>query len=277
MKNICHGPRIDNEYVLMTLYLVFEHVDQDLATYIERCPPPGLSSNKIKDLMFQILCGIDFLHSHRIMHRDLKPQNILVTSEGKVKIADFGLARTYDIDMKMTSVVVTLWYRSPEVLLGLVYATPVDLWSCGCIMAELHMRLPLFGGTSEADQLDKIFNVIGTPQECDWPESASIPVHSFKSRQPVMDLSNVVPELCPDAKHLLQQMLMFNPNMRVCASDALEHPYFRNSGLVPPAMQQLEVSITSGGHLSPGSEALSPHPTPIGDDSEQSPADSLPI
>ncbi|KAF4531697.1 hypothetical protein B566_EDAN012516 [Ephemera danica] len=273
MEDICHGPRIDKEHQL-TLYLVFEHVEQDLATYIERCPPPGLSSNKIKDLMFQILCGVDFLHSHRIVHRDLKPQNILVTSDGKVKLADFGLAKTYDFDMRLTSVVVTLWYRSPEVLLGLPYATPVDLWSCGCIMAEMYMRLPLFGGTSEADQLDKIFHVIGTPQECDWPESVSISWHSFRPR-PGMNLNHLVPELCPDAKHLLQQMLVFNPNMRVCASDALEHPYFRNSGLVPPAMQQLGGSITSGGHLSPDSEALF-LTTPIGDDSGQSSADSQP-
>ncbi|KAG8223647.1 hypothetical protein J437_LFUL001754 [Ladona fulva] len=156
LLDICHGQRMEKDQQL-TLFLVFEHVDQDLASYLENCPPPGLSEGKVKDIMFQILCGVDFLHSHRIVHRDLKPQNLLVTGSGQVKLADFGLAKTYDFEMRLTSVVVTLWYRSPEVLLGLPYATPVDIWSCGCIMAELFRRSPLFCGTSEGDQLDRIF------------------------------------------------------------------------------------------------------------------------
>jgi serine/threonine protein kinase len=112
---------------------------------------------KLQEIMHQILCGVDFLHTHRVIHRDLKPQNLLVTSSGNIKLADFGLAKTYDFEMKLTSVVVTLWYRSPEVLLGLPYATPVDIWSCGCIMAELFRLFPLFNGSSEGDQLDRIF------------------------------------------------------------------------------------------------------------------------
>lgn len=108
-------------------------------------------------MMHQILCAVDFLHTHRVIHRDLKPQNILVTNTGSIKVADFGLAKTYDFEMRLTSVVVTLWYRSPEILLGLPYATPVDIWSCGCIMAELFRLCPLFSGSSEGDQLDRIF------------------------------------------------------------------------------------------------------------------------
>lgn len=134
--------------------------------------------------MFQLLNGVDFLHSNRIVHRDLKPQNLLVTNSNNVKLADFGLAKTYDSEMRLTSVVsrlnhylkfdcilltenqscivlllqvVTLWYRAPEVLLGCCYATQVDIWSCGCIMAELFRRSALFCGQSEGDQLDKIF------------------------------------------------------------------------------------------------------------------------
>lgn len=113
--------------------------------------------NELQEMMHQILCGVDFLHTHRVIHRDLKPQNLLVTSTGNIKLADFGLAKTYDFEMRLTSVVVTLWYRSPEVLLGLSYATPVDIWSCGCIMAELFRLSPLFNGSSEGDQLDRIF------------------------------------------------------------------------------------------------------------------------
>nr|CAD7453300.1 unnamed protein product [Timema tahoe] len=156
LLDICHGQRLEREQQLV-LFLVFEHVDQDLACYLERCPDPGLPPTRIKHLVFQILSGVDFLHSHRIIHRDLKPQNILVTNTGIVKLADFGLAKTYDFEMRLTSVVVTLWYRAPEVLLGQPYATSVDIWACGCIMAELFRRAPLFNGSSEGDQLDKIF------------------------------------------------------------------------------------------------------------------------
>ena len=102
LLDICHGQRMDRE---MVLYLVFEHVDQDLNSYIEKCPPPGLAPDRIKDIMWQILSGVDFLHSHRIVHRDLKPQNILVSREGQVKLADFGLARIYDFSSLLTTVV----------------------------------------------------------------------------------------------------------------------------------------------------------------------------
>merc|ERR1711953_1329747 len=103
--------------------------------------------------MWQILCGVDFLHSHRIVHRDIKPQNILLANSGSLKLADFGLARIYDFNALLTSTVVTLWYRAPEVLLGTTYATPVDIWSCGCIFAELYRKSPLFPGKYETDPL----------------------------------------------------------------------------------------------------------------------------
>ncbi|CAL1266124.1 unnamed protein product [Larinioides sclopetarius] len=131
--------KLENERQML-VYLVFEHVDQDLATYLERCPAPGLSSEKIKDLFFQLLNGLDFLHFNRVLHRDLKPQNILVSNQGVVKLADFGLARIYSGQIALTSVVVTLWYRPPEVLLYQSYASAVDVWSSGCILAELYKR-----------------------------------------------------------------------------------------------------------------------------------------
>merc|ERR1719319_1622118 len=160
LLDICHGQRLDRE---MDLYLS-----------LQRCPSPGLGPDRIKDLMWQILSGVDFLHSHRIVHRDLKPQNILVSNDGTVKLADFGLARIYDFSSLLTTVVVTLWYRSPEILLGTTYATPVNIWSCGCIFAELYMRRPLFPGEYEVDQLAKIFNILGTPSESEWPSSSSV-------------------------------------------------------------------------------------------------------
>ena len=115
LVDICHGPRYDRE---MVLYLVFEHVDQDLNAYLERCPPPGLGAKKIKDLMWQILCGVDFLHSHRIVHRDIKPQNILLSNDGTLKLADFGLARIYDFNALLTS---TVCYHATSTLSSSTY------------------------------------------------------------------------------------------------------------------------------------------------------------
>ncbi|XP_041036395.1 cyclin-dependent kinase 4 isoform X2 [Carcharodon carcharias] len=135
--DVCATVRADRE---TKVTLVFEHVDQDLKTYLEKAPSPGLPAETVKDLMNQLLKGLAFLHSHSVVHRDLKPENILVTSRGQVKLADFGLARIYSCQMALTPVVVTLWYRAPEVLLQATYATPVDLWSTGCIFAEMFRR-----------------------------------------------------------------------------------------------------------------------------------------
>ncbi len=222
LLDITHDRMHEHE---MAINLIFEHVHQDLSTFIKNCPPPGLSQDCIKSLLWQILNGVDFLHSHRIVHRDLKPQNLLVTKDGTVKVTDFGLARIYDFYTLLTSVVVTLWYRSPEVLMGLSYATPVDLWACGCILAELCLRKPLFPGQFEMDQLNKIFDIIGTPTEESWPESAAVMCSNFHSALP-RDLSEVVPELCPVGKDLLGSMLCFDSSMRISASSAMLHPFF---------------------------------------------------
>ena len=183
--------------------------------------------------MFQIMKGVDFLHSHRIVHRDLKPQNILISATGEVKLADFGLARIYEQMQTLTTVVVTLWYRSPEVLLKSSYASPVDMWSCGCIFAELFTRKPLFAGQSESDQLSKIFQVIGSPREQDWPPEVSLSWSTFSSFRAV-DLQQLIPELEADACSLMQQMLLFDPNRRISAVQTLEDPYFRDFELFPP-------------------------------------------
>ena len=157
----------------------------------------------LQSIIWQILSGVDFLHSHRIVHRDLKPQNLLVTKDNVVKLTDFGLARIYEFYTLLTSVVVTLWYRSPEVLMGLSYATPVDMWSCGCIFAELFLRKALFPGQYEMDQLSTIFDVIGTPSEAEWPEKAGITRSNFKESPP-KNWKEIVPEMDPQAQDLVQ-------------------------------------------------------------------------
>jgi len=229
LVDICHGPRYEHE---MVLYLVFEHVDQDLNAYLERCPPPGLGADKIRDLMWQILCGVDFLHSHRIVHRDIKPQNILLSNDGTLKIADFGLARIYDFNALLTSTVVTLWYRAPEVLLGTTYATPVDMWSVGCIFAELFTRKPLFPGQYEVDQLAKIFEMLGTPSESEWPDDSSVLRNNFVYNRP-RSITEVLQEIDPLAKDLIERMLRFDPKRRMTAHEALAHPYFGEFGNSP--------------------------------------------
>jgi len=279
LLDICHGQRMDRE---MVLYLVFEHVDQDLNLYIEKCPPPGLAPERIKDIMWQILSGVDFLHSHRIVHRDLKPQNILVSREGQVKLADFGLARIYDFSSLLTTVVVTLWYRSPEILLGTTYATPVDIWSCGCILAELVLRKPLFPGQYEIDQLGKIFGVLGTPSEAEWPKDSSVVREAFSPRN-CRGLDSLFPDIEPQALDLLKKMMVFSSDQRISASKALLHPYFSDYGFTPcsvsPTSDFASESSSSGSMSEAGSSepntSLSPVNASTSFSSHETSGDSL--
>mmetsp|Transcript_11379 Transcript_11379/g.34301 ORF Transcript_11379/g.34301 Transcript_11379/m.34301 type:complete len:245 (+) Transcript_11379:94-828(+) len=127
------------------LTLVFEYLDQDLKKYLDICEG-GLETTILKSFLYQLLCGVAFCHTHRVLHRDLKPQNLLINREGKLKLADFGLARAFGIPVRSyTHEVVTLWYRAPDVLMGSrTYSTPVDIWSVGCIFAEMATSKPLF-------------------------------------------------------------------------------------------------------------------------------------
>ncbi|XP_018406330.1 PREDICTED: cyclin-dependent kinase 4-like [Cyphomyrmex costatus] len=218
----------------ITFWLVFEHVERDLASYIAHyrnsSPRSSIPPYLVRQMLKEILCGVEFLHSHRIIHRDLKPQNLLVTREGRIKIADFGLAKTYGFEMRLTSVVVTQWYRAPEVLLGCSYATPVDVWSVGCILAELCKLEPLFPGTSEGDQLDRIFQVLGTPSQEEWPENVSLNWNAFPYRHP-RPLSLIIPDLNEDGLDLIKNMLMFDPHSRITAAQAVRHRYFSKEGV----------------------------------------------
>jgi serine/threonine protein kinase len=165
------------------LYLVFEFLDQDLKKYMDAVGKK-LKPMLVKSYLFQLLSGIEFCHKRRILHRDLKPQNLLIDRQGKLKIADFGLARAFGVPIRTyTHEVVTLWYRAPEILLGgKQYATAVDVWSIGCIFAEMVTRVPLFPGDSEIDQLFRIFRVLGTPNEDTWPGVSAY--RDFKSTFP---------------------------------------------------------------------------------------------
>lgn len=212
------------------LYLVFEFLTMDLKKYIDSISKDKqMDANLLKSYTYQILLAIKYCHSHRVLHRDLKPHNLLIDKKGIIKVADFGLARAFGVPVRAyTHEVVTLWYRAPEILLGqLRYSCPVDMWSVGCIFAEMANRRPLFHGDSEIDQLFRIFRTKGTPNELTWPGVTELPDYkpTFPS-WPISSLRNACPRLEQQGLDLLEAMLEYQPAKRISAKRAVDHPYF---------------------------------------------------
>lgn len=230
LRELSHPNIVDLKEVILSdgrLYLVLEFLTDDLTKLIKS--GKNFSPMVIKNFLFQLLSGITFCHRRRVLHRDLKPQNLLINQDGTLKLADFGLARAFGVPIRTyTHEVVTLWYRAPEILLGATqYATAVDIWPIGCIFAEMVMLSPLFPGDSEIDELFKIFRVLGTPTEESWSGVSSL--RDFKStfpKWPPQPLSNVVKDLDPLGIDLLTQMLQYDPRRRISAVEAMQHPYF---------------------------------------------------
>lgn len=233
LKELQHPNIVCLEDVLLQeskLYLVFEFLSMDLKKYLDSIPrDQSMDPMLVKSYTYQIIQGILFCHQRRVLHRDLKPQNLLIDNKGLIKLADFGLARAFGIPVRVyTHEIVTLWYRAPEVLLGSPrYSTPVDIWSIGCIFAEMVTKRPLFHGDSEIDQLFRIFRTLTTPVEDTWPGVSELPDYkptfpNWKQNtlhQSVKQLDNV-------GLDLLEKTLIYDPAKRISAKALLVHPYF---------------------------------------------------
>ncbi|CAF0797862.1 unnamed protein product [Didymodactylos carnosus] len=226
------------------LYMIYEYMEMDLYEYMKKyCQQ--LPENVSKSYLKQLLNGINYCHNNRILHRDLKPQNILINWNGYLKLADFGLGRQFQLPMRMyTHEVITLWYRPPEILLNAQkYSTSVDLWSIGCIYVEITHNRPLFPGDCEIDQLFRIFRTLGTPDDNIWPDFSKLPDHkNVFPRWTPQNMKCILTEMDDDAHDLIMQMLIYDPEKRIPAHKALEHIYLQNTQLVvPPKLEEYEI------------------------------------
>ncbi|KAI5442912.1 cyclin-dependent kinase C-2 C [Lathyrus oleraceus] len=212
-----------------SIYLVFEYMEHDLAGLVSR-PDIVFTDSQIKCYMRQLLSGLEHCHVRGIMHRDIKVSNILLNNEGILKIGDFGLANTISPNNKhqLTSRVVTLWYRPPELLMGATnYGVSVDLWSVGCVFAELFLGKPILKGRTEVEQLHKVFKLCGSPPEEFWKKTKLPHATMFK---PQTNYESSLREKCADfpesAVGLLETLLSIDPSNRGTASSALISEYF---------------------------------------------------
>lgn len=230
LREVVMGNNLDEVFIVM------EFVEHDLKTLEDVMQEPFMPS-EVKTLMGQLCSAVAFLHSHWILHRDLKTSNILMNNQGEIKLADFGMAR-YTGDPpppNLTQLVVTLWYRAPELLLGTkTYGFEIDMWSIGCIFGELLQKEPLLQGKNEVDQVSKIFALTGLPTETTWPSFRRLPnartLRLPSNPPPHMTKSNIrqsFPFLTNAGSDLLTSLLYLNPDRRPTAAKALDHTYFR--------------------------------------------------
>jgi len=213
------------------LYLVFEYMKCDLKGFLDNLAPDQFMDSRIlKKFTYQLTEGIRFCHARRILHRDLKPQNILIGDNNEIKIADFGLGREHGLPIpELTHEVVTLWYRPPEILLGKKrYSGCCDVWGIGCILSEMATKAPLFVGDSEIDQLFQLYRVLGTPNTETWPGIEQLP--EWKSVGPKwkkQDMSrNLSGKLDAAGIDLLEKTLILPPNRRITAKRMMLHEWF---------------------------------------------------
>nr|KJB07957.1 hypothetical protein B456_001G055300 [Gossypium raimondii] len=212
-----------------SLYLIFEYMEHDLAG-LAACHGIKFTEPQVKCYMKQLLSGLEHCHNQGVLHRDIKGSNLLIDNEGILKIADFGLATFYDPEQKkpLTSRVVTLWYRPPELLLGATYyGVGVDLWSAGCILAELISGKPIMPGRTEVEQLHKIFKLCGSPSEQYWKKSKLPNATLFKPQQPYKRcIAETFKDFPSSSLPLIETLLSIDPEERSTATAALNSEFF---------------------------------------------------
>ncbi|KAF8201411.1 kinase-like domain-containing protein [Pholiota molesta] len=282
-----------NEKDPLSVYMVFPYMDHDLAGLLEN-ERVKLQPSHIKLYMKQLLEGTEYMHRNHILHRDMKAANLLISNNGTLRIADFGLARTYATsvanappnatsrtgrDRRYTNCVVTRWYRPPELLLGARnYGGEVDMWGIGCVLGEMFQRKPILPGTSDLDQLEKIFSLCGSPNQHNWPYFDALPgcegVIRFNSH--VRKIKNVFNSIEPETVDLLDKLLVINPKQRITAAEALEHDYFWSDPLPadPKSMPSYEASheYDKRGHRNhPPMPAVPPMPAHVGNQQRHPP------
>ncbi|KAI0491135.1 kinase-like domain-containing protein [Xylaria cf. heliscus] len=253
LQSFRHANIVDLHEVMIErneCYMVFEYLSHDLTGLLNH-PTYKLDAGQKKHLAMQLFEGLDYLHKRGVLHRDIKAANILVSSDGILKLADFGLARFYAKrhQLDYTNRVITIWYRSPELLLGETrYGAAVDIWSAACVMVEIFTRHAIFPGDGgEISQLEKIYNILGTPNRKEWPGLADTPW--FELLRPGYRKPNVFAEKYRErvpaaAFDLLAEMFQYDPIRRPSAADVLEHPYFTVEQ--PPPRQAVELKDIKG-------------------------------
>lgn len=213
-----------------SVYLVLDYMDHDLAGLSASLAGAKFTEPQVKCFVKQLFSGLEHCHNNGVLHRDIKGSNLLIDHEGILKIADFGLATFYDPNHKqpMTSRVVTLWYRPPELLLGAThYGVGVDLWSAGCILAELLAGKPIMPGRTEVEQLHKIFKLCGSPSEDYWHTYKLPNATLFKPQQSYKRcILETFKEFPPSSLPLLDRLLSVDPEARSTATDALNSEFF---------------------------------------------------
>lgn len=237
---------IEQGEIPKNVYMVFEYLEYDLTGLLET-PEIRFTQDHIKSWSQQLLKGTHFMHVNKVIHRDLKASNLLVNKKGQLKIADWGLARSWNSEMKrLTNKVITLWYRPPELLLECTEYTPkIDMWSVGCIIAEMFRRSGFLKGANEATQLDLIFRTCGHPTKENWPNihktcrlwrkfepKGSEPRFPNRLREALTAKLPNPKWMTENALDLISNLLAMNPDTRCSAQQALDHDYFFESPIV---------------------------------------------
>jgi len=254
------GTAVEQGSIPNNVFMVFEYLEYDLTGVLET-PEIRFTQDHVKSWSHQLLLGTHYMHTNKVIHRDLKASNLLINKKGELKIADWGLARSWNSDMKrLTNKVITLWYRPPELLLGCSeYTDKIDMWSVGCIIAEMFRRSGFLKGSNEATQLDLIFHTFGHPTEEDWPDFKQKcklwPKFGPGEGEPLLPsrLREALTCQLPNPKwmteqtiHMIQKLLEMNPDKRWTAEQALDSDYFFENPIVKtPDKLSMRFSVSS--------------------------------